>query len=227
MDRNLSMGEVAERHVMAALNALGHDMQAFDKGSLDSRRYTDTSKKGFRKADLRCSVCGARVEARGKSSAMIAMSTSPRRPFDAELGKTDWVGFVRLEKTRQGVWVPRGEPTLVSVAALSRTQASAHAKSKKADRGAETYLTWPTLVAPITGTVASIAKGAVLIRNERTQRMVPLQLRGLERSLHVYVRPGDAVEAGVSFLAGAVPILRGRALACHGHADSAAATMAA
>jgi hypothetical protein len=158
-----AFGEAAAIRLMA-----GHDFALDGYGAGSSEIWKDVTKKQKRTADLVCKRCGQKLEVRAKGALGIKMSDSAARPFDKELRPNDWVGFLRVSREAEanapneaGIQtsslVASDYLYVISVGELTRTKSLAvRSFPKTKDKGSESYLTWPSLLAPASGTLSRI-----------------------------------------------------------------------
>lgn len=168
------MGYVGECAALAMMTKHGHrfDFNGYGAGSFEI--YRDERKKRKRTADLVCSLCGQRLEVRAKKRLQISMSDSATRRFDAELPPDVWVGFIKValinrdsDSTVPESYCADSELYTIRVSELSKTRNLATiSTTKKQDAGSESYLTWPTVVAPCDGIFSGVQRGE--LRNTLT-----------------------------------------------------------
>lgn len=223
--RFLALSVCGERAAIELMQAHGHTFDFNDFGAGSTEVSKDASKKRRRKADLICKNCGQKLEVRAKSRPQIAMSDSASRPFDQELAAGDWVGFLTVrrradlagqafDQTNPDHYEQVGAMHVIQVAELTakRRQLS-ETKRKDETQGSEAYLEWPTLRAPITGTVKAIGRnpGRLVIAGDTEDREV-----AVEPGWYPYggLRVGSRVTQGQTILCGLVKPLPITELKC-------------
>lgn len=125
----LSIGAKAAAVAMGLLELAGHVPRPCDSMALSADFDPDLPEKGSRRPDLECARCGLKVEVRWKRKHQVAMSDSPRRPFEVELGIETWV-----------VLITPGGVRYLRVRDLAASRGRAQLRMN-ADR--EPYLLWP------------------------------------------------------------------------------------
>lgn len=211
--RFLAMSVCGERAAAELMKAHGHAFEFSDFGTGSTEVSKDVSKKRQRKADLICKNCGQKLEVRAKSRPQITMSDSASRPFDRELSAGDWVGFLvvqqkrdlageAFDETNPDHYEQVGAIHVIQVAELTarRLQLTA-ARRKNGSQGSEAYLEWPTLKAPVTGTVKTIERspGKIVMTNGTRDREI-----AVEPGWYPYggLRVGSQVTQGQTILCG-------------------------
>lgn len=219
----LAMSFVGETRAIELLKVHGHEFEFDGYGAGSAELFKEVSRKKQRTPDLRCRLCGQKLEVRSKSNLRIAMSDSLARPFDRELTGSDWVGFLKVSPRSASPGQSLSETTdyvagdeiyVLQVSELSAKRPLAiRPPSKSAGKGLESYLEWPTLLAPATGTVTNIQWHPSFIEVETAngmQRWIPPTGSYLYNELRV----GHSVNAWSTLLTGVARTLPRTALIC-------------
>ena len=162
----------------AATRAIADDMAGrLGHSPVDLERQTMTNKlwatkiKRLRVPDLICASCGTRVEARGKSRLLVAASDSnkPGREWHAGLHDSDVIAIVKSNASGDKAVVGRSVAYFrVADLAVARPQAVT-SRPKRGGKGNEVFLTWPSLVADVSGEVVAAGTDEVVIaRGDRS-----------------------------------------------------------
>jgi hypothetical protein len=195
-----------------------HLREEYGHRTIELERYAMANKiwatkiKRLRLADLVCSNCGRRVEARAKSDLKVRMSHSETagREWDSGLRDDDLCAFVP--------WADgdvAGPPQYFTVGDMRQTADYAKfGPPKAASEGAERDLTWPTRRATRNGIVESI--------DLQTGRVRMRPFEGRRQAVYlpddvptvVYVTKGEEVRGAGSFIMGCLD--RPKELACPG-----------
>lgn len=223
--RFLAMSVCGERAAIELMKVYGHAFEFSDFGAGSTEVSKDPSKKRQRKADLICKNCGQKLEVRAKSKPQITMSDSALRPFDRELAAGDWVGFLvvqhksdlggeEADETNPDHYEQVGTIHVIQVAELTaRRQQLTEARRKNESQGSEAYLEWPTLGAPLTGTVKTIERnpGRIVLTDGTRDREVRV-----EPGWYAYggLRVGNLVVRGRTILCGLAKPLTVTQLKC-------------
>ncbi|WP_102128043.1 hypothetical protein [Deinococcus planocerae] len=211
--RFLAMSVRGERAAIELMKAYGHAFAFSDFGAGSTEVSKDARKKRQRKADLICKSCGQKLEVRAKSRPQITMSDSASRPFDRELSAGDWVGFLvvqrksdpngeEFDETNPDHYEQVGAIHVIRVSELAeKRQQLPEPRRKNEAQGSEAYLEWPSLRAPMTGTVKTIERnpGRIVITDGTRDREVRI-----EPGWYAYggLRVGSVVVRGQTILCG-------------------------
>lgn len=205
--RFVTMGAIGVRRVMTQLEGIGLLPIELERYCTSNKIWT-TKVKRLRLPDVLCVRTGLRVEVRAKSDLKIRMSDAPANPdrrWDVGLRDEDLVAFIACvgDETPE----PADEAVFFSIRDLRETIASTRLGSpKSASEGAERDRTWPAVIPRRDGVVLSVderrltveVRGAGGPRRRQTYRL---------EGKHAYVGVGDAIQGGVSIIAGAPPRL--------------------
>lgn len=200
--RYLVMASVGELAAIDIMRRHGHDFKLDGLGAGSARVFKDKNLKRKRTADLRCAKCGQKLEVRSKSKLAIRMSHSADRPFDSEFDEADWVGFLQV-----GLSSPNIDPVdpasyktsssilVVSIRNLSGSSSLAEpSRAKSVSDGSESYLTWPSLVAPVDGIIKGIHRKNPTVYGDKSR--ISVSTNGEVRML--YPPAGSYLTRGLS-----------------------------
>lgn len=214
-----SAGEVASIGIMAAH---GHQFEFDGYGAGSIEVFKDLALKRLRTPDLMCTRCGQKLEVRSKSNLMITMSNSASRPFDKELSADVWVGFLKMSQRDKSSnlrnpanWIASKHLYIITISELSRSRPNtAQSATKPASQGSETYLRWPILLAPNTGTITRIDKSMreIDITNANGRISLCRPLKGF--FLYENMTVGALVERNETIICGVARPLVSQALRC-------------
>ena len=220
--RYLLMACVGEYSAIELMRPYGHEFELSGLGAGSYDIFKDVRLKAKRTADLRCRHCGRKLEVRAKSHLAIRMSHSTRRPFYDELAPEDWVGFVRVvdsgsagNQTRLESFSRPSAIYVIRVSELTEKMALAsYSEPKDARQGSERILTWPALLSPIDGTIASFRRdpSGVEVTTARGRSMILTPPAG--SYLYNGIRPGHAVHARETLICGVAKTLSSGELKC-------------
>lgn len=222
--RYLAMSYVSETAAISLMRPYGHEFQFDGDGAGSYELFTEVARKKKRTPDLRCRLCGQKLEVRSKGQIRIAMSDSPNRPFDRELSPEDWVGFLRVSLI-PGTSFTASDPAsyvasrniyVIRVSELSVTRPLAiRPPTKSADKGSESYLEWPTLIARDNGRIHKIERNPSFIEVQTDDRLVRwIPPRG--SYLYNEIQVGDIVSAWSTLITGVARTLPMPHLICSG-----------
>jgi len=223
-ETNLAMSFAGETATIELMATHGHQFEFDGYGAGSIEVFKDIAKKRKRTPDLICALCTQKLEARSKSNLMITMSNSALRPFDHELAADVWVGFLRVSKREKATnlrdpsnWIASKHAYVITIGELSRTrQTTATSATKPVSQGAETYLKWPILLAPCTGTITRINKAEREIDITAADGQITICKPSKGFFLYKGIAVGATVEQSETIMCGVARPLCSQRLKCQG-----------
>lgn len=210
----LAMGAAGTKRVMQDLTRQGHKPVELERGSTSYKIWKTIKIKRLRVPDILCVNSGIRVEARAKTTMVIAMSHSSAdetRGWNFGLKDDDYVALVVCEKTGEGPidWTADKFVQYIQVLKLRQAVEAGQAiqeTPKGAQEGFETRLTWPCAIARSSGTVTEISK-RIQYRRASDNRLISLALSRKGIALSPCVSVGESIQRH-QILASVAPVLK-------------------
>jgi hypothetical protein len=231
--RYLAMSYVGETAAISLMLRYGHQFQFDGDGAGSYDIFTEVARKKKRTPDLRCALCGQKLEVRSKGQIRIAMSDSPSRPFDRELAPENWVGFLQVSRIPStslddlrspadpANYVASQNMYVIKVSELSRSKPFAvRPPTKSSDKGSESYLEWPTLVARENGDIHRIERGPSFIEVKTHDGRLVRWIPPAGSYLYSGIGLGDPVLAQATLLTGVAKTIPMPDLICSGSSTS-------
>lgn len=231
--RKIALGAFGARAIADDLSTLNHDMRELERGSLDTKLWTEVKRKRVRVPDLVCLRCGMRVESRAKGDASLAMShsTVAERAWDFGMVDADVVAFPvcgsserlwtagRLSSSasywheRNWVqWSSVGTINYFAVQAFRATPPTSTA-TKGVTEGSETMIEWRGTFASQPAVIESVDGRKITVRFDQSGRR---HTRSVGGTVPILVQPGEHIDVN-SLIASAVAPLSRDAMSCSGH----------
>lgn len=232
--RKIALGAVGARAVCRHLDEAGHETVELERGSTETKLWKEVKRKRVRIPDLVCKRCGLRVECRAKSKPELSMSHSTReaeRAWDYGMVNADVIAFpicraVEEQERTNGKlglewsywrgrnWVKWQPGTHVNYFRVDSFRENLHGaeRTKGAEEGSETFLTWDAVFSNRFGRVSAIEEGRITVERAGDGHRYTWQNR---KGLAARVGVGDNVSENQVLASNLAP-LAGDQLACPG-----------
>ncbi|TFC93373.1 MULTISPECIES: HEAT repeat domain-containing protein [Cryobacterium] len=163
--RFITMGALGADRIATDLTGRGHHMVELERYAMANKIWT-TKVKRLRMADLLCTRCGRRFEAKAKTNLEVKLSHSaqPGRNWDAGMRPGDVFAFLRVVTDENGVPLVIGDPLYLSTGDMRNVEPKQGALKSAAD-GSERDIYWPITLAKRDGLVTKVKDGKVGIRD--------------------------------------------------------------
>lgn len=224
--RKLAAGAIGAQEVCNDLQGYGHEMVDLERGATDAKLWKEMKRKRVRIPDLVCKRCGLRVESRGKTDPVIAVSHSvdhAERSWDFGLVDNDLVAFpvcrpneeywngTRLSDTssywheRSRVnWATSNYVNYFRVGDLRAVRPTGSTR-KGVTEGSETSIYWDAIFSTKEGVVDSVLDGKIKVRPVPNGRPYTWQNR---KGIPVVVTEGASVRKDQVIAATVCPVNR-------------------
>lgn len=203
----VSMGAAGTAEVGRFLrNEHGHLPVELERYAM-SNKVWQTKVKRLRLPDLVCLQCGRRVESRAKSKLDIVLSHSDRagrRWYEGGMRPDDLYAFGRVNRTGNALIVSR--PVMFTAGALDAAVDRARIRARKAaSEGSEETIGWDCWVPGQSGVLEGVDnQDRIVCRWDNGKTYRYWQWRDWGEPRHLYLHPGDSINAGETIVAGIV-----------------------